>query len=107
MPANTIANVTVLPPTGLTIGAAKVAVTSTAMQLTASPTSMLNGAIVQALAGNSGLVYVGFSNVTDLGGAHPGYELQAGQAMPVGIVDLSLIYVVGVTVGDGVCFIGS
>lgn len=95
------------PPSTLTLGQKTVAVANTAAQLTASTTAMYNGAVVQALSANVGLVYVGFANTTGLGGAHPGFELAPGQACPLGLVDLSLVYVTGATVGDGVCFVGS
>lgn len=107
LPAGAATSALQTPPSSLTFGQATIATPSTAKQLTASTTTMQNGAVAQALAGNVGLVYVGFSNVTGLGGAHPGYELQAGQAMPLGLTDLSTVYVIGVNVGDGVCFVGS
>jgi hypothetical protein len=82
-------------------GQTTVAVASTAVQL---PNEVLiNGLVVQALAGNVGKVYVGASGVT----SGTGFELQAGQAASAGIVNANTMWVVGPNVGDGVCFIGS
>lgn len=74
-----------------------VAVTNTAVNFPAHPLSI--GAIVQALAGNSGIVKVGFTNA-------PAFELQAGQATSAGVANSGAMWVNGAA-GDGVCVIGS
>lgn len=81
-------------------GRAVVLVTNTAVQLASNV--LVNGVIVEALAGNSDNVYVGNSTVTTANG----YELQPGGATSAGVLNTSAIWVNGAS-GDGVAFIGS
>lgn len=62
-----------------------------------------NGVIVQALSGNAASVYVGATGVT----SSTGFELQPGQATSIGVNNLSSVFVISTTSGDGICFIGS
>lgn len=87
------------PPSVLQYGQKTVAVTGTAVQLTAGA---CNAVIVQGLAGNAGNVVIGDSAVTTANG----FQLQPGQATGIAINNVNAIYVNG-TVGDGVCWIGS
>lgn len=77
-----------------------VAVTNTAVQLQSH--ALTQGVIVQALAGNAGIVYVGDSAVTSANG----YELDAGQAAAAAVSNTNALWVNG-TAGDGVCYVGS
>ena len=58
-----------------------------------------SGIIIQALSTNSASVYVGGSSVT----TSTGYELQAGQAMPLTALNINLVYIIG-SGSDGVCW---
>jgi len=91
-------------PTPSTIrnGKKTVASSGTAVVIVASSTPV-SAVVVQALADNTGLVYVGDASVD----SSTGMELQAGQATGIAIDDLNKIYIDADEDGDGVCFIGS
>ena len=89
----------VATPSTIRNGQVTVAVTNTAVQLSAG---VCVGVVVQALAGNAGNVVIGDSSVTTANGM----QLQPGQATGVAIDNINKIYVNG-TAGDGVCWIGS
>lgn len=59
-----------------------------------------NGVLVQALAANTGNVYIGDDTVS----ATTGYELQPGQAVPFTVDSISDLYVVETSASDGVCW---
>ena len=65
--------------------------------------ALVNGVIIQALATNVGKVYIGGSAVT----TGTGFELQAGQATSAAVANLSALYVIAASSGDGICYIGS
>ena len=88
-------------PTIIVNGQQTISITDTAVPLVSVSTSVA-GVIIQALAANSGNVYVGDASVTTA----DGFELQPGQATSVAIDNLDKIYING-TVSDGVCFIAS
>lgn len=77
--------------------------TGTAVAISTSSLPLLNGVIVQALAGNSGNVYVGATGVT----TSNGFQLQPGQATSLAVNNLNVVYVIAATSGDGVCYLGS
>lgn len=68
-----------------------------------STTGLTNGVIIQALAANTGKVYVGNSGVT----AANGMELQPGQATSLAVSTLANAYVIATNATDGVAFLGN
>jgi hypothetical protein len=88
--------------TATTNGQKLVAVTNTAIKLTANPTQASNGVVIHALAGNSTTIVVGNSGVT----TSNGLVLAAGDAVTVGAGDVSSIYING-TAGDGVSWLAN
>jgi hypothetical protein len=56
------------------------------------------GVTVKALAGNSGIVYVG-------GPDNQYFELSARESVNIGTDDLAKVYVRAMSVGDGVCWL--
>lgn len=77
--------------------------TGTAVAISATSQPLTNGVIVQALSTNAGLVYIGGSGVLTT----TGFQLQPGQATSTAVNNLNEVYVISVSSGDGVCFIGS
>lgn len=74
---------------------------STPQQLNAgTPIVATNGVLVQALAANTGNVYIGGATVS----ASTGYELQPGQAVPFTVDSVSDLYVVATSASDAVCW---
>lgn len=59
-----------------------------------------SGVIVQALAGNQGIIKVGNST-------RQKFELQAGQATGISIANLQQLYLLADFINDGICWIGS
>ncbi len=76
--------------------------TGTAMPIAASQ-PLINGVIVQALSTNSSSVYIGSAGVS----SSTGFELQPGQATSMAVSNLNSVYVISVTSGDGICYVGS
>ena len=72
---------------------------TSAVQLSASSTVPTNGIILQAIAANTGKIYLGGSGVT----TSTGFELQAGQAISF-TCNLNTIYVIGTNNTDKVCW---
>lgn len=77
--------------------------TGTAVAVSSTSQPLTTGVIVQALSTNAGLVYVGGSSVS----ASTGFQLQPGQATSAAINNLNELYVISVSSGDGICFIGT
>jgi hypothetical protein len=75
----------------------------TAEALVGSSTDLLHGVTIKALAGNSGNVYVGDSDVSSANGM----ELEAGDFLFLSVGDLADVYVDVATNGDGVSFIAT
>lgn len=73
---------------------------TSAVQLSAVSTPSVNGILVQGLSGNALSVYIGGSGVT----TSTGYELQAGQAVPFSVANITSLYVIGGNNSDGVCW---
>lgn len=90
----------VLPTTPLT---GQKTSTGTAVAISSTSQPLVNGVIVQALSTNAGLVYIGGSGVT----SSTGFQLQPGQATSTAVANLNEVYVISVSSGDGICFIGS
>lgn len=81
-----------------------IATTGTAVALSTAK-QLVNGVLISAPAGNSGIIYVGDSNVTNTAGASGnGYGLPAGKDLPLPMVDLSQVYING-TAGDYVTWV--
>ena len=77
--------------------------TSTGTAVAIGSGALTQGVIIQALATNAGNVYIGASGVT----TSTGFQLQPGQATSTAVSNLSGVYVIAATSGDGVCYIGS
>lgn len=73
----------------------------TAVQLATN--ALVNGVIVQALSANTSSIFVGTSTVSSTNG----FELQPGQATSVAVSNTNAVWIVSVTNGDKVCWIGS
>jgi len=76
--------------------------TGTAVAIAASQ-ALAVGVIIQAKSTNTSSVYVGPSGVT----TSTGFELQPGQATSTAVNNLNAVYVISITSGDGICYIGS
>lgn len=79
-----------------------VAAAGTAEALAGSQT-VISGAHVKALIGNTGLVFVGDSGVSSANG----YELDPGESVFVEIDDLAKIYVDSAVNGEGVTYLAT
>jgi len=92
----------VTPPTSEYHGQTTVATAGTAVAL-ASSQALTSGVNVKALAGNTGIVYVGTSGVS----SSNGYELSAQESVYLEVDNLADIEIDAATNGEGVCYIGS
>jgi hypothetical protein len=72
---------------------------TSAVQLSSSSTVPTNGIIVEALAGNAAVVYIGGSGVT----TSTGFQLSAGQSISF-TCNLNTLYVIGSNNTDKVCW---
>lgn len=91
--------------TGPLNGQAKIAITSTAVQLGSN--TLINGVVLTAKSTNSASIVVGGSGVTNTtDGTGNGYILAAGASMSWAISNTNLLYING-TSGDIVSFAGS
>ncbi len=91
-------------PEALFYGVQAVATAGTAEPLAATSTPLSAGLVrIRALAGNSGIVYVGDSDVD----AATGYPLAGGEEMLLNIGDLADVYVDAAVNDDGVKFVAS
>ena len=77
---------------------------TTASQLTTTSKRLNRGLNVKALAANTDKVYVGGQGVT-ASGATGGYELSAGQAVPVSAADQNQVYAISASGTQVVCFV--
>ena len=83
-------------------------VDTTAEQLTAVSMPAVNGVLVKAANGNTGVIYCGNSDVTaNSVDATDGFELAAGESVFIEIDDPNKIYVIASVVNQGVYFIVS
>lgn len=73
---------------------------TTAVQLSAVSTPATNGILVQALSTNTASVFIGGSGVA----TSSGFELQAGQAVPFTVDNITDLYVIGSNGTDKVCW---
>jgi hypothetical protein len=77
----------------------------TALQLTASSITAKKGVLVKASAANTGIIYVGNSDVTaNSTEATDGYELYAGEAVLIEVDNANKIYVIASATGQKVFF---
>lgn len=89
------------PPTGQVI----IAVTGTAVQFPSN--ALVNGLIITAFSGNTSVVTIGGSSVTDdIDGTGNGYILAKGASTSAAVDNSDRIYING-TAGDFISFIGS
>ena len=95
-------------PTTLLHGYADVTTPGTAVPLIGVSTPIKSGVTVKAHTGNTGLVYVGKSTVSN-SGVNKGFELSASESVFLEIDDLYKVYVDAAsgTTGHGVCWIAS
>jgi hypothetical protein len=89
---------------------AKSSISTSAVQLSASTTTLIYGVVVKAASDNSGLVYVGTSSAVTAGtpDSTSGYELKAGVEifLPLAMVTrLADVYVIGSAAGQKVFFL--
>jgi len=71
-------------------------------QTIAASQELQKGVLVKALAGNTGIVYVGDADVS----ASNGFELSAKEELFVPVDNLASVYIDAATNDDGVSFIG-
>lgn len=74
-----------------------------AVEVSASPTNLKAGAMIEAADSNGAPVFVGYTGVT----ISTGFYVAPGGQMPWPGVDLSTLYFVGVNPGDFVSFVGN
>ena len=89
-------------PTAIYNGQETVDLAGTA-QAIGSSQALLSGITVRALAGNTGLVYVGNASVDSTNG----HELAAGVSVFIEVDNVATIYVDAATNDDGVSWVGS
>ena len=95
-------SVSVSLPSTIVNGQETVDAAGTAQVIGASAT-LVSGVTVKALAGNTGIVYVGNSAVA----AANGFELSAGEAVFIETDDVANIWVDAATNDDGISYVGS
>lgn len=92
--------VAILPGASVGSGHQTVAAAGSRVQLTTTSTPILS-VTVKALAGNTGTIYVGGSNVS----AANGYELVAGEPISLDVDNLTDVYIDAGVNGEGVSYI--
>lgn len=96
-----------VPPSTFSTGQKKVAVTGTAVRLSASSVPLVNGVTIQANPNNAAALTIGGSGVTNtVDGTGNGKVLGPGQAWSFAVSDLNLLYING-TAGDWVDWSGN
>jgi len=81
-------------------------VDASAEQLTTSNIRCARGVVVKAANANTGIIYVGNSDVTaDSADATDGFELGAGESITIEVDDVSKIYVIASTTNQSVYWI--
>jgi hypothetical protein len=91
-----------VPPTGLHYGAKDVAAAGTAEALAASQ-ALMHGVTVRAKTDNTGIIYVGDSDVDSTNG----FELEAGESILIYTDNLANVYIDASVNEEGVSYIGS
>jgi len=95
-------SVSVSLPSAIVSGQETVDAAGTAQVIGASAT-LVSGVTVKALAGNSGIVYVGNSAVDSTNG----FELSASEAVFIETDDVANVWVDAATNDDGISYVGS
>jgi len=95
-------SVSVSLPSAIVNGQETVDAAGTAQVIGASAT-LVSGVTVKALAGNSGIVYVGNSAVDSTNG----FELSASEAVFIETDDVANVWVDAATNDDGISYVGS
>lgn len=83
-------------------GRTAVSAAGTAVQLTTSTSKLSTGVVLRALSTNTGKIYVGFDNAVS---SSTGYELSAGEAIPIEINVANGVWINASVNGEGVCFL--
>ena len=84
----------------------KSSISTSAVQITANSTTAEHGVLVKAANDNSGIVYVGNSDVTnDTTDATDGFELGAGESIVVPVDNANKVYVIGSAAGQKVFWV--
>jgi hypothetical protein len=85
---------------------AKSSISTSAVQITASSIPAVRGVLVKAANGNTGIIYVGNSDVTNGSvDATDGFELGAGESVLVKVNNANLVYVIGSAAGQKVFWV--
>lgn len=82
-----------------TFRSGQVTISGSAQQLSIIPKGV-NSAVIKALNGNVGVIYVGSDNSVS---SATGFELAAGESIPVTLVNPSKLWVIG-TANDKLCW---
>ena len=84
-----------------TINSGQQAATVSAVALPAQ--ALVNGYVLKAMTGNTGILYIGPAGVT----AATGYPLAVGEAISYAVTNASAIYFLGTVAGDKLAFTGN
>jgi len=84
----------------------QITVTTAGTAVQGTSTTKYTGFFIKALAGNSGIVYVGSDGAGDVTSAN-GYELSAGDQIYVEATNLSNLWFDSAENGDKLCWIAS
>lgn len=93
---------TITLPTVVLSGQTAVTTAGTQVALAGSAT-VKSHVMVKALGANTGKIYVGDSAVSST----TGYELSAGESVPVSVADIATIWIDSSVNGEGVSYVGS
>ena len=100
MPRQSIASIDL--PTVIYNGKTAVTTAGTRVPLTTTQ-AVLSGVNIKALAGNSGIIYVGNATVA----AANGFQLAAGQSVFLEVANLATVYLDAGSSGEGVSWIAT
>lgn len=79
---------------------------ATAVQITSTSRRCERGVTVKASASNTGIVYVGNSDVTNgTANSTDGFELSAGESVTVEVNNVNKVYIIGTDVNHRVSWI--
>jgi hypothetical protein len=95
-------NVGIVDASTATNGRKTVTTAGTPVQLTTNAQKLSTGVFVRALSANTGKIYVGFGNTVS---ASTGFELSAGETLPIEINHADGVWIDASVNGEGVCFL--
>ena len=84
------------------VGRKAVTTAGTPVQMTTNASKLSTGVFVRALAANTGKIYVGFANTVS---SSTGFELSAGETLPLEINHADGVWIDASVNGEGVCFL--